>query len=144
MRKRKLNTLLLAIPLLLLAARAAADEALPLAGALTIDAPFVAAAPAGRCTKVRFRIENETSQDLHLLGVRTDVSDVSRLVARVDPTASVTLESIGVGAGETLDLASSHLWYELCGLRRPLLSGDRIAITLDFVDGSVSVPFHVH
>lgn len=122
----------------------AADATLRVGDDLKIDSTSTQPAPAGGCTRVRLRLVNDGTNDVHLLGGSSAVAERARLVARIDPVNAVTLPSIAIPAQETLDLDSSHLWFELCGLNRPLATGDSFTLTVEFVGWRADVDVDVH
>ena len=131
--------------LLLLSARpVAADSIVRLGNDLKIDSTSAQPAPAGGCTRVRLRVVNEGTRNVNLLGASSAVAEQTLLVARIDPINAVSLPSIAIPAQETLDLDSSHLWLELCGLNKPLAPGDSFTLTVEFVGWRTDVDVDVH
>lgn len=123
---------------------AGADEPSDLTEAIRIDRAVADASAAGGCTQARFRIANDSRRDVHLLGLTSEAAESTELKARTGPSSVTTIGSVSVPAGSVLDLTTSHLWYELCLLKRPLRPGDRLVATLDFVSWKVPVELHVH
>ena len=130
--------------LMLFSAPAVADEQAELMEAIDIDRATASPALAGTCTEVHFEITNRSDQSVHLLGLESAFASSVRLVARVDTDRTVTMESTTIPAEETLDLTTSHLSFELCGLKKPLRLGDVLEVTLDFVTWKQAVSIHVH
>ncbi|MAD38249.1 MAG: hypothetical protein CMO28_16285 [Tistrella sp.] len=109
-----------------------------------IDAATATAARQGETSRIRFRIVNDSPAAFHVIGIETPVAREARLVADVGESERNVLESIGVPAGESLDLTTSHLWYETGPLTRDLDAGETFDMTLRFVGGQLTVPVHVH
>lgn len=130
--------------LLLFSVPAVADEPATLTESVYIDRATARPAPAGTCTDIRFQITNRSEQYIHLLGLKSDAVSTARLVGRIETDQTTTMESITIPAAETLDLTTTHLSFEVCGLKRPLVLGDEIEVTLDFVDWERTVLVHVH
>lgn len=109
-----------------------------------IDAATATAARQGETSRIQFRIVNDSPAAFHVIGIETPVAREAHLVARIGPGEYTTLESLGVPSGETLDLTTSHLWYETGPVTRDLLAGQTLEMTLTFVGGQLMVPVHVH
>lgn len=124
-------------------AQASADETLDVDAAVQIRAAVAEPAPAGTCTDVRFELVNDGRVGLHVLGISSEVSSMSRLVAKVSAVDNVTLESVSVAAEETVDFAKAR-WFEICGLTASLKTGDRFTAKLHTIGWSTIFPVHVH
>ncbi|MEQ9642754.1 MAG: copper chaperone PCu(A)C, partial [Alphaproteobacteria bacterium] len=98
----------------------------------------------GERSRVRFRVVNEGSVNMHLLGISTEVAEHAVLIADVGDGKLVQLESINIPADSTLDLTTSHLRYEIYPLNRTLRADDEFAINLDFVTWKTQAQVHVH
>lgn len=122
---------------------AMADEPVEL-GDITIEAATATPDAKGGRSKVRFQIINNSRTDLHLIAISTPVADKAELVARVGTRKTSVLQSIGIPSEETLDLTTSHLYYEIYPLRQILRSGDEFSVTLHFAGWSKSTLIHVH
>jgi copper(I)-binding protein len=127
-----------------LAKPAAADVPAELAGDVRIEAAMATPGPEGGRSEVRFRIVNNSRVTLHLLGISTPLANTARLVARIGVEETATLQSIGVGSEEILDLTTSHLHYEISPLQRSLQTGETFPVTFNFVGWSDTIPAHVH
>lgn len=121
-----------------------ADEIVDLTNTVRVEAATATPAPAGGHTIVRFKIVNDGPTGIHLIGITTPLARQARLRARVGTAEVVDIGSIGVGPEATLDLTTSHLWYELYPLDRELVEGESFPVRFDFGIGQLSVPVHVH
>lgn len=126
------------------AAVAGADELSFIGNNVVVDDAVISAGKKGERTSVRFRVINDSNSIVHLMGVETDVTEGSKLVARIGDNETTTLQSIGVGADDVLDFATSHLWYEVGPLTRDLSEGETLTMQLHLVGANLSVPLHVH
>jgi copper(I)-binding protein len=122
---------------------ALADEPIDL-GDITIEAATATPGAKGGRSKVRFQIINNSRTDLHLLGISTPLAEKAELVARIGAKRTSVLQSIGIPSEETLDLTTSHLYYEIYPLQEVLQSGDEFPITLHFTGWSKSTLIHIH
>ena len=111
---------------------------------IRIEAVTASAARQGEVSRIRFRIVNDSGTAFHVIGIDTPVAPMTKLIADVGKAEKTVFDSIGVPAGETLDLTTSHLWYETGALTRDLQSGETFDMTLRFVGGEFTVPVHVH
>lgn len=111
---------------------------------VVIEDAVISAGKKGERSVVRFRLVNDSHAAVHLMGVETDTAESAELVARIGDLETTTLESIGAGSGEVLDLTTSHLWYELGPLTRDLSVGETITMRVHLAGASLSVPLHVH
>jgi len=109
-----------------------------------VEAATANPAPAGGQTIVRFKIVNDGPTGIHLIGITTPLARHARLRARVGTAEVVDIGSIGVEPEATLDLTTSHLWYELYPLERELVAGESFPVRFDFATGRLTVPVHVH
>lgn len=131
------------IPLLVSTA-AAADTPVDVTTGLQIEMPTATPGSVGGQSVLSFRIKNENTQSLHLVSVATDVAKSARLVATLGNGEFTVLESIGIPGAETLDLTTSHLHYKISPLERALIPGEQFPVTFKFVEGLITVVFHVH
>lgn len=111
---------------------------------VTVEAATASPGRKGGSSRIRFRLVNEGSEALHVIGIETDLGERAQLVGRIGTVRTSVLDSIGAPAGETLDLTTSHLWFEIDPLARDLREGEVFDVRLNFVKGSISVPVHVH
>lgn len=143
---RRLTTRLRWLPLIILttASSVSADSIPDVYNAVTIEDAVVLAAQTGGNSELRFRLVNESSENLILIGVTSEsVSDAS-ILAQTGHGLSEKLASIPVRAEETLDLHSSHLKIELTGLKRNFLRGELVPLTLVMLRGGIPIIAHVH
>lgn len=121
-----------------------ADTPLETGWNVRIEAATASPAQQGEAARIRFRIVNESTATFHVIGIDVPVADMARLVADVGEAGQDVLDSIGVPAGETLDLTTSHLYFETAAVTRNLQQGETLDMTLQFVGGQLNVPVHVH
>lgn len=121
-----------------------ADATVEIGSTVRIDSGTATPARLGQATTIRFVVFNDSATRLHLAGLSTPAAESVYLIARTGPNETKEIGSIGVPADEVLDLTTSHLWYEAYPVNRPLLPGDTIEVTLDFVSWKITVPIHVH
>lgn len=138
------RTLLLLLAALASAWPAGADAVVDLDTDVTVEAATASPARKGESSRIRFRLVNEGSAALHITGIETDLAERTQLVGRIGAVRTAVLDSIGAPSGETLDLTTSHLWFEIDPLERDLREGETFDVRLNFVEGSISVPVHVH
>lgn len=144
--RQTLRVFLLVIPLIAIAGISAvrADIPLELGNDIRIEAAVATPTKKGELSRLRFRIVNGSTAAIHVTGIDTPVAQGAKLVARIGETETTSLESIGVPAGEILDLTTSHLWYEIGPVMRDLRVGETFEMTLSFVGWQLVVPVHVH
>lgn len=111
---------------------------------IRIEAATASPARQGEASRIRFRIVNHSRTTFHVIGIEIPMARMARLVADVGESERMVLESIGVPAGESLDLTTSHLWYETGPLTRDLDAGETFDMILRFVGGQLTIPVHVH
>lgn len=123
---------------------AVADVAAEFAEDIRIEAATVSPADVGGRATVRFRIVNGGDVGLHLLGVSTQLARNADLIADIGDGKTAKFDSIGIPAGQSLDLTTSHLRYEIYPLATELRMGAQISVVLRFVQGDVPISVHVH
>lgn len=127
--------------------------ALGLVGAAALAAPPVArdawirATPPGVVTAAAYvRIEGAGTDD-HLIDARTDVADRVEIHTHVEHNGVMTMtriESLAIPANGASALAPGGDHLMLIGLRRPLMPGETVALTLVFEKGSeINAAFEV-
>lgn len=121
-----------------------ADVTLEYGADVVVEDAYATAGAVGGRSYVRFRIINHGRQNLHLLGLSTDVAGGSKLLADVGTDKPAVLESINIPAESTLDLTTSHLKYEIYPLQVDLHPGATFVIILDFVRKRIPADVHVH
>ena len=122
-----------------------ADESFePLSGVTVYDA-VVDSAPTGATSRLQMKIENLSSEDITLIGVRSSIAASGALVVvgGPEPDAETSLVLL-IRQEETLDLQSSHIRLELRGLKSPLTKGDSAPFELVFRRGVALGMAHVH
>ena len=100
--------------------------------------------PVGGVSQNKFRIVNESTANLVLMGISTPVADRANLVADLGAQKEAVRESSRIPPSENLDLTTSHLRYEIFPLKRSLEIGDRFPVKFSFVAGEITVLVHVH
>lgn len=121
-----------------------ADTPFDVGYGVRIEAATATPARQGESSRIRFRILNDSNGVIHVVGIEVPMAREARLVARIGPGDYTTLESLGVPPGDTLDLTTSHLWYETGPVTRDLRAGETFDMTLNFVGGQLAFPVHVH
>lgn len=130
MRQRSLWRWLVALASLLAPLPAAAHTD---AGfAVDVDHALLDPAKAGNTAIVRLRIHNNLTQAIRLLAVQTPVAEGSRMMIAAGHGRALPLDSLSVLPDESLDFATSHMWIELFGLKRPLTAGIHVPLRLLF------------
>ncbi|MEX2643155.1 MAG: hypothetical protein WD270_06855 [Acetobacterales bacterium] len=110
---------------------------------IRIEAATATPARRGEVSRIRFRIVNNSRAAFHVTGLDTPAGEAS-LGARLGTIERAVPDSLGVPAGETVDLTTSHLSYEFGPLTQELHAGETFDMTLSFVGGRFVVPVHVH
>lgn len=123
---------------------AKADIPVELGNNIRLEALTATPGPIGGVSQIKFRIVNESTANLVLMGISTPVADRANLVASLGKQKEAVLESISVPASETLDLTTSYLQYKIFPLNRALESGDQIPVKFSFIAGEITVLVHVH
>ena len=113
-------------------------------GSLTISEVSASAGELGGSSIVRLLIQNDGATAISFLGVSSPIAMHSKLMGRISATGSTAFESIVIPADGTLDLNSSHLWVTLTPIHKAFLPGEKIPLTIRFVEGDISVMAHVH
>jgi len=123
---------------------ASADEVFPLGGALQIEEATATPALTGACTTIRLRIVNSGYQAASLLSIESPAAPTSRMLGRIGDRHTVDLKSAHIPADDVLDLITSHLRFEMCGLNAPLKAGETFPASLVFSIGALPIEIHVH
>lgn len=121
-----------------------ADEAFELLNGANVTSATATPAPKGGTSRIALRLENYSSADIYLLGIRSKMADSGVLMIQSAGMPAQTAKQYLVRAEETLDLATSHIWLELRGLRMPLTVGKEIRFDLIFRNGITPGLAHVH
>lgn len=123
----------------------AADEAFEPLSSVTVYDAVVDSAPTGATSRLQMKIENLSSEDVTLIGVRSPMAESGALVVvgGPEPDAGTSLVLL-IRQEETLDLQSSHIRLELRGLKSPLTEGDSAPFELVFRHGFALGTAHVH
>lgn len=121
----------------------AADEPNHVTDSIQILSAYAEPAPAGACTEIRFQLRNDGRHDLQIIGLDTDIASSARLIAKVGARQTVALDSFGVPAEEIVDFTHAR-WFELCGLTRPLQTGEDVMVGVRTVLWSTALWVHVH
>lgn len=132
--------LIAAIPL---PSGAGAESAFDAGNSVIIKSATMTSAQPGEKAYIHFVLVNEGAARIHLIELQTPVADHVYLMGRVAPDEMRDLGSIGVGPEEVLDATSPHLRYETAPVARALVPGERVNVTFDFVDWTVTVPIQV-
>lgn len=104
-------------------------------GQLRFEHPWSSTGVKGGEARLFVFIENEEPQAISLLQAGTPVAE--RVELRfADGTGGVgVLQSRSIRSGESLNVASHHMWFSLLGLRRDLSAGERFVFDLEISDG---------
>ena len=111
---------------------------------VTITDATAQAAPSGGNSVLRFRLVNEGTEPLTLLGVTSEQITESRILGQTSHGTPESLGSINIPVEETLDLQSFHLKIELSGMKRSYVSGQVVTLNLAMVRGEFPINAHVH
>lgn len=111
---------------------------------VTITDVIVSIAPSGGKRKLRFRLTNETAENLTLIGITSQHISDAAILAQTSHSVPVKLSSFPILTEETLDLYSSHLKIELSGLEESFVSGTIVPLTLNLLRGGIPIFSHVH
>lgn len=142
-RWRRLCAIAAMLMLMLTASPAFADSEAELGDDLRIEEVSATAAGRGGISRLSFKLVNDGSAGLQLARITAAVADDARLMVSVGPGKSHNIGSIGIAEGTTLDMQSSHIWYEISPLRRALVPGESFDAVFDFVNFRVTVRVHV-
>lgn len=93
---------------------------------------------------LRFRIVNEGKNHIRLIGIKTPVAEVARIIGKSDDREPVIYNSIMIRADSVLNLATHHLWAELGTLSRTINAGETFPLDLIFLNERLRVDVHVH
>ncbi|WP_350091582.1 copper chaperone PCu(A)C [Thalassobaculum sp.] len=122
---------------------ALSDTATDLVGAFQVHSVSASAAPAGACTKVQLMVDNESRDDVQILGVSSDMATRARILANVGSRQPVALDSFIIPSGQSVEFSQSR-WFELCGLTRSLAPGEAFAAELRTPRWTSPLIVHVH
>lgn len=111
---------------------------------VTITDVTVSSAPSGGKSELRFRLTNESAENLTLIGVTSQHISDAAILAQTSHGTPVKLSSFPILTEETLDLYSSHLKIELSGLKERFVSGTIVPLTLNLLRGGIPIFAHVH
>jgi len=111
---------------------------------VSITDATVRAGSSGGSSELRFRLVNEGTEPLTLLGVTSGYITESRILARTGHETSEYLGSINIPVEETLDFRSFHIKMELTGLNRNFVPGQIVTLKLAMVHGEIPINAHVH
>jgi len=124
--------------------RPRADEKFePIQGLNVMDAVATPAA-VGEVSRLQFRLENFSSGDLTLVGVRSKKAASGAIMVADGNGGSTKALQLLVKQEESLDFETSHIWLVLSDLKQPLLEGGTLPFELVFRTGTVPGRAHVH
>lgn len=89
------------------------------ASLVAVDHALLHPAKIGDNAILKLRIQNRSTQIIHLLRIETPVATGSRIVFDDGKGRVGFLDSLAIRPGDDLDLGSSHMWVEL--VRRRIL-----------------------
>lgn len=122
---------------------AGADPILSAGNSVYIKSASITPADAGEAAVIHFLLVNDGPARVHLRALSLPTAERVRLMGRVAADTVRDLGSIGIDEDEVLDLTGPHLRYETSPLTRPLVPGEQIEVTFDFVDWRVTLPVQV-
>ena len=102
--------------------------------AIMVEKPF-SRATNGPNGAVFLRLVNKTNTPLHLVKAESETADAVELHEHIqdgDVFRMRAVERISIAAGDTTVLKPGGLHVMLLGLKKPLVEGDTIALTLHF------------
>jgi len=135
---------LVSLIIMMTASNLSADAIPDRYNAVTITDAMVLAAPSGENSALHFRLVNESSETLTLIGVTSEHISGAKILAQTSHGIPVNLGSITIRVEETLNLHSFHLKIVLTGLKRSFLHGQVVPLTLIMSRGSIPINAHVH
>lgn len=106
-------------------------------GLVDVDHVLIQPVKGTSTAVLKFRIQNNTSSVIQLLGVDSPISRNSQIMFNAGDGRNLPLGSLGVKPEQTLEFASSHMWIELSGITQTLMPGMHVPLRLKFTDGKV-------
>ena len=140
---RLLKRFLLVASLALASTAARSSDRFEIGDSLMVEALSATPAGAGEISTIRLRLTNLGASRLQLQGIEIAAAKSVQLKANVGERAYAVLESIDVPAGDTLDLTTSHMFFQTSPLLSALGDDDVVDVTLIFNRGRTSVTAHV-
>ena len=90
-----------------------ADESFePISGVTVLSATATPAA-VGESTRLQFRLENFSSSDMTLIGVKSEKAGAGAIVVSDGQGGRSDAPQLLIKEEETLDFETSHIWLEL-------------------------------
>jgi len=143
--KGRYLTLIVAILAFLLSDQSTlADESFEPISGVTILSATTTPAAVGETSRLQFRLENFSSADLTLIGVRSELAESGAIMIADGDGGSTVAAQLLVKEEETLDFQTSHIWLELRDLKALLEDGDTMPFELIFRNGVLPGRAHVH
>ncbi|CAH1387966.1 hypothetical protein [Candidatus Nitrotoga sp. M5] len=90
-----------------------------------------------------FRITNNSSGNLTILGVTDTGHMQSKIIVRLDDTNYAELGSITLLREENLDLTTTHIFIQLSNITEPIKADQKIDLKLVFTNGEMPISAHV-
>ncbi len=121
-----------------------ADESFePISGVDVLNATATLAA-VGETSRLRFRLENFSSADMTLIGVRSEKAVSGAIIVSDGEGGRSEAPQLLIKEEETLDFETSHIWLELRELKTTLKNGQSLPFELIFRTGALPGRAHVH
>ncbi len=92
--------------------------------------------------ELHFKITNQSTSTLTILGVAGAQQIRSRIIARLDDERFTELGSISLEPEESLDLTTSHISVWISGLSESLYKSGKVDLNIILADGKL--PFTAH
>lgn len=140
---KKLTSLILSFFLLTVSATGAlADDTDTLYQSAEIERAFLVLSDDKGTAEIRFKITNQSSGRLTIIGVAGPHQIQSRILAQLDNQRFAELRSISLEPEETLDLTTSHMSIRLSGLPNSFQNPEKIDLRIILSEGEL--PFTAH
>ncbi|MCR9215538.1 MAG: hypothetical protein NXI13_17635 [Proteobacteria bacterium] len=139
----KLNWIVLSVFLLTgVLDNAQADDTDMVYQSAEIEEAFLIIPDDGGMSELHFKIINQSTSTLTILGVAGAEQIRSRIIARLDDERFTELGSISLGPEESLDLTTSHMSVWISGLSESLIKTGKVNLNIILSDGKL--PFSAH
>lgn len=121
-----------------------ADETFePISGVTVMNATATPGA-VGETTRLQFRLDNFSSSDLTLIGVKSVKAGSGAIIVSNGEGGGSAAQQLLIKQEETLDFETSHIWLELRDLKEALEDGALLPFLLVFRSGALPGFAHVH
>ncbi len=144
MKVNLLSALVVIIAIGALSPPTSADESFePISGVSVLNATATPA-DVGETTRLQFRLENFSSSDMTLIGVKSEKAGSGAIIVSDGEGGRSETPQLLIKEEETLDFETSHIWLELRNLKEPATTGGVMPFELVFRSGALPGRAHVH